>query len=106
MIGAFADVRWERIIAMGLVLGCVYRLYFWKRKVPVEPRGFIDAILLGVAWMVVLILVHASPVTIEIGAAVSLGLVLEALLSLIWRRKAVSESGAKGLESHGPSSGT
>ena len=101
--GAFAGVRWEWVIWPGFVLGCLYRLLFWKRKMSSGLRGLIESILLGVVWMVFLVLFHASPVIIEVVAAISLGLVLEALLSLMWARRAASESGAKGPGENGAS---
>lgn len=106
MTRAFAGVRWEWIIIPGFVLGCLYRLLFWKMKLPSGLRGLIGTILMGVAWMVFVVLLHDSPVIIEVVAAISLGLVIEALLGLMWARRAASESGAKGPGENGPSSRT
>ena len=54
--------------------------------------------------MVFLVLFHASPGTIEVVAMIPLGLVIEALLSLMWSRRAASESGAQGPGENGASS--
>lgn len=106
MTEAFAGVRWEWIITVGFVLGCIYRLIYWKMKVSNGLRGLIGAIQAGVAFIVLDVLFHSSPIMIELTAQISLGLVIEALLSLMWSRRAASESGAKGLEENGPSSKT
>jgi hypothetical protein len=103
---AFAGVRWERIVIPGLVLGFLYRLYFWKRKLSLGVRGLIYVILWGVAWMILVVLLHDSPVIIEVTAAISLGLVIEALLGQMWSRRSASESGAKRRGEDGASSST
>jgi hypothetical protein len=84
-VARIAGVRWERVVWMGLVCGCLYRLISWKMKIklPSGLRGLIGTILMGVAWMVFVVLLHDSPVIIEVVAAISLGLVIEALLGLM-----------------------
>jgi hypothetical protein len=105
MTGAFAGVRCDRVVWMGLVCGGLYRLIFWKMKTKrtYGLRDLIGVILLGVAFMVFVVLFHDSPVEIEVVAMISLGLVIEALLGLMWSRRAASESGAKGPGENGAS---
>lgn len=105
-LGLIAGVRWGRVIWMSLVLGCIYHLPL-KGKSSDGLRGVFDVILFGIASIVLLVLIPSvSSAEIEIVAAISLGLVIEALFSLLWSRRAARKSGAKGLSENGPHSPT
>jgi hypothetical protein len=105
-VALIASVRWGRIIGMALVLACLYHLTL-KGKPSDGLRGLFDVILWGIASIVLLVLIPSvSSAEIEIVAAISLGLVIEALFSLLWSRRAARKSGAKGLSENGPHSPT
>jgi hypothetical protein len=90
----FAGVEWGWVVKGGIIYSCLllFLRIFKKSK---HPTGFADliiSIVLGVAWMVFLNLVHASPSATEVVTVILLGQAVDSLFGLIWSRRRATES--------------
>jgi hypothetical protein len=94
---AFAGVQWLWILKMSAILSCLYLFIHWFSRVKPSLRADLAiSLLVGVGWIVFLVLSHASPGAIEVVCAFCFAYVIEALVNLIWRRRATNKSNTKG----------
>jgi hypothetical protein len=98
---ALEGVRWGWVVTYGFFLGCLFRFVHWRLKLPTGPSSLFGAILLGAVLAVLPLLFHASRETTEFCAAMSLAMVIGAILGLLWRRRVPRPSSAAGQEQHG-----
>lgn len=86
--GVFASIQWAWIIKVGLVLFCCRRfLHAFRKNHPSSWLvDLIWTILLGVAWMIFLILSHASQGAIELVAAFLFAFMMDDLFDKGWKR--------------------
>jgi hypothetical protein len=98
LIRAFAGVQWLWILKMSAILSCLYLfIHRFSRIKPSLRADLVISLLLAAVWIVFLTLSHASPGAIEVVCAFCFAYVIEALVNLIWRRRAANNSDTKRL---------
>jgi hypothetical protein len=85
---AFADIQWLWILQWGAIMAGLNLFVHRLRKTKPSVRAdFAISLLLGAAWLVFLILSHASPGAVEVAFAFGLAYAVESLVDIILKSR-------------------
>jgi hypothetical protein len=88
---AFADVQWLWILEWGAIMASLNLFVHRLRKTkPSIAADFALSLLLGAAWLVFLILSHASPGAVEVAFAFFFAYAIESLVDIILKSRGSS----------------